>query len=69
MARMRLMVNGAPYECEGDASVPAVLAAMGANPQSVAVLVNEEVVRLEQRPEFVLHEGDRVEVLTFAGGG
>ena len=35
----------------------------------VAVVVNEAIVRPESRASHRLHEGDRVDILVFAGGG
>jgi len=35
----------------------------------MAAAVNMEIVKKEQWPEHELHEGDRVELLHFVGGG
>ncbi len=67
---MKLVVNGEPFEHRGEARLPAVLSAYGVLPAArVAVVVNDEVVPQARREETVLREGDRVEILTFAGGG
>jgi sulfur carrier protein len=67
---MKVVVNGEPFEHRGEARLPVVLEAYGVAPGArVAVVVNDEVVPQARRDETVLSEGDRVEVLTFAGGG
>ena len=42
---------------------------LGSDGKNVAVVVNETIVRPENRSSLLLHEGDRVEVIVFAGGG
>jgi thiamine biosynthesis protein ThiS len=66
---MHLTVNGEPYEFPDAPTVSAVLAAIGAEGARSAVLVGDEVVRASAWDTFVLSEGDRMEVVTFAGGG
>ncbi len=67
---MKLIVNGEAFEHRGEALLPAVLSAYGvAAGARVAVVVNDDVVPQARRDETVLREGDRIEILTFAGGG
>ncbi len=66
---MKLILNGEPFEWGGQGALPELLQAVGAAPERVAVLVNDEVVVKEARPACRLKDGDRVELLTFAGGG
>ena len=67
---MKLVVNGEPFEHRGEARLPAVLSAYGVvSSARVAVVVNDDVVPQARRDGTVLREGDRIEVLTFAGGG
>jgi thiamine biosynthesis protein ThiS len=42
---------------------------LGIEAQRVAVLLNDEAVPAPRRSLTPLHEGDRVELLTFAAGG
>jgi len=66
---MELLVNGEKMERpEGDTPA-ALLAALGADAARTAVLVNDDVVPQARRAALALHAGDRVEILTFAGGG
>jgi len=66
---MQLIVNAEPYELKEGDSLLGLLRELGANPECVAVLVNDEVVAAAARPTRKLGEGDRVEILAFAGGG
>ncbi len=67
---MRLVVNGESFEHHGDPVLPAVLSAYGVVAGArVAVVVNDDVVPQARRDKFALREGDKVEILTFAGGG
>lgn len=66
---MNLTVNGESFVLEGAEDIPALLAQMGAHADRVAVMVNDTVVAHEAWATALLAEGDRVEVLIFAGGG
>ena len=66
---MRLTVNGEGIDVDGSATIPALLSKLGVRPERVAVLVNDEVVPEAERDARTLRDGDRLEVLTFAGGG
>lgn len=67
---MKFIVNGEPFEYGGEPRLPAVLAAYGvAQGARVAIVVNDDVVPRARHDGIVLREGDRLEILTFAGGG
>ncbi len=66
---MELTVNGEAHTHKGNGSLRTLLDELGADQARVALMVNDSVVRRDKREETVLREGDRVEVLTFAGGG
>jgi sulfur carrier protein len=66
---MQLTVNGEEHEHRGDGTVSSLLEELGADRGRVALMVNAEVVARERRDGLLLREGDRIEVLTFAGGG
>jgi len=62
---MQLHVNGEKMERpDGE-----TLVALGAESGRVATMVNDDVVPAAARPTQRLMASDRVEVLTFAGGG
>ena len=66
---LRLTVNGEPYEHRGNRTLAALLNNLGIGSNPVAVLINDTVVNEKDRRRVELKTGDRVEVLTFAGGG
>lgn len=66
---MKLIVNGEPHELPEAATVDALLRDLGADPDHVAVMVNEAVLPRERRGARILEGGDRVEVVSFCGGG
>ena len=66
---MQLIVNAEPYELKQGDSLVGLLRELGANPERVAVLINDEVVAAAARQTRKLADGDRVEILAFAGGG
>ena len=66
---MIVVVNGENREVDTGTTVAALLAALGVNRQHVAVEVNEEIVPRAELGATVLAAGDRLEVVTFVGGG
>ncbi|TAN37722.1 MAG: sulfur carrier protein ThiS [Verrucomicrobia bacterium] len=66
---MQLQVNGEPMERPDGETLAALLAALGAEKGRVATMVNDDVVPAAARATHRLAAGDRIEILTFAGGG
>ena len=66
---MNLIVNGKRHEHQGAATLDALLLALGVNPAAVALMLNEQVIPRAERTGVTLKAGDRVEILTFMGGG
>ncbi len=66
---MKLLVNGEPREVREDITVSDLLQELKVATERVAVEVNLEVVRKVRHAEHRLREGDKVEVVTFVGGG
>lgn len=62
-------LNGTSHEAEEGRSLAELLDSIGSNGKSVATVVNDQIVRAPERPLHIIREGDRVEVLVFAGGG
>jgi thiamine biosynthesis protein ThiS len=56
-------------ELPGAPTVGALLDALGADRARSAVLVGDDVVRASAWDAHALAEGDRIEVVTLAGGG
>ena len=69
MPMIQITMNGQPLKIAGGSSVAELLALSGADRQQVAVVVNEQIVRPEERKARILEENDQIDVLVFAGGG
>jgi len=46
-----------------------LLLSLNLNPQTCAVLVNGEIVKKEMWENFLLKDGDYIEIVSFVGGG
>jgi len=66
---MRLILNGETIERPGPCSLEALLRELNLKAERVATVVNDDVVPSDQRAARQMQDGDRVEILTFAGGG
>lgn len=66
---MRVEVNGEPHEFDPGTTIEALLLKLAVKAPRVAVEVNAEVVRQARHALVTLHENDRVEIVTFVGGG
>jgi len=67
--RIRLWVNGEPREVREGCAVVELLELLKVTAERVAVEINGEVIRKARHAEQRLKEGDKVEVVTFVGGG
>ena len=66
---MRLVVNGENREFERDATVTSLLEKMGTPPDRVAVELNLRILDKLDYARTVLKDGDRLEIISFVGGG
>jgi sulfur carrier protein len=66
---MRVFINGEPRDVEPSLTIAALLSQMDIRTRAVAVEMNLEVIPRGQHAECVLHEGDRLEIVTLVGGG
>ena len=66
---MKLTVNGDPHECGEGLTVEGLLREKSFSFPLRVILVNQQVVRREQVPTTVLHDGDVVQVIHLIGGG
>ena len=66
---MRVTINGQADTVDQGATVADLLARLDLAPVRVAVGTNEDLVPRKTFDEAALHEGDRVEIVTFVGGG
>jgi thiamine biosynthesis protein ThiS len=65
---MNVIVNAAERQVAEDATVRSLLAAMNLRPEKVAIELNRKLLRSGQYDQ-PLKEGDRLEIVTFVGGG
>lgn len=66
---MRVTINGKPERLPEAMTVARLLDGLKLPPIRVAVEVNEDLVPRRQFAETTLKNGDRIEIVTFVGGG
>jgi len=66
---LQLIVNGQAHEIADGSTVLALLEALGLRPEHVAVERNRAIVPRRDFASVALGEGDRLEIVTFVGGG
>jgi thiamine biosynthesis protein ThiS len=66
---VRVVVNGAPKDVEGGATIATLLASLGVDARRIAVEKNREIVPRAEHATTPLADGDRVEIVTMVGGG
>lgn len=66
---LSVMVNGEAREVPAGATVADLVVALGLTDRRVAVERNHEVVPRASHAHTALADGDRLEVVTFVGGG
>ena len=69
MGGIRLLVNGESRELEKDATVSSLLEKLGSSPERVAVELNLRILDKLDYSRTVLNDGDRLEIISFVGGG
>lgn len=69
MSTIQITVNGDPRPLPAGSTVADLVAALGLQPTQVAVERNKELVRRADHASTGLLDGDRLEVVTFFGGG
>jgi len=68
-ASIDIVINGQPRPVNEGTTVAALIRELGLAGRPVAVERNREVVPRAQHASTVLAAGDRLEVVTFVGGG
>jgi thiamine biosynthesis protein ThiS len=66
---MQISVNGEERRFEGVADIAALVAQLGLDTRKVAVERNLEIVPRSLYASTPLTDGDRIEIVTFIGGG
>jgi sulfur carrier protein len=64
-----VVINGQSRTVNAGTTVAALIAELGLGDRKVAVERNREVVPRAQHATTILADGDRLEVVTFVGGG
>jgi sulfur carrier protein len=64
-----VVINGQPRTIEDGTTVSGLLVELGLGERRVAVERNREIVPRAEHATTVLAAGDRVELVTFVGGG
>lgn len=67
--RMRIQLNGDPFELPDGETVAGLLARLELVGRRVAVELNQDIVPRSQHGDTVLREGDQIEVVHAIGGG
>jgi sulfur carrier protein len=66
---MRLLLNGEERDIAGIASIADLVSALGLDARKVAVERNLEIAPRSTYADTALADGDRIEIVTFIGGG
>jgi sulfur carrier protein len=64
-----IQLNGEAHPIEEGLRLETLLERLALRPARIAVEVNQQVVRKADYPSIVLHQGDKVEIINFVGGG
>lgn len=66
---MQVTINSKVEALDGELSVADLLARRKIEPIRVAVEINEDLVPRKTFAERMIRDGDRIEIVTFVGGG
>jgi thiamine biosynthesis protein ThiS len=65
---MNLTINGETQSSSAE-TLGALVELLGMKPDRVAIELNREIVPRDQWQKTMLHDGDRLEIVHFVGGG
>lgn len=66
---VRVTINGQSERLDDGTTVAALLRELEVEPVRVAVEINTELVTRSTFESTLINEGDRIEIVTFVGGG
>jgi thiamine biosynthesis protein ThiS len=66
---IRLFVNGESREFEKGATVATLLEKLGTSPERAAIELNLQILDKHDYARTILKDGDRLEIISFVGGG
>jgi thiamine biosynthesis protein ThiS len=64
-----ITLNGEPFEINEPLSIADLLTRLAIDPRRVAIEHNLEILRRNAFADTLVHEGDRIEIVNFVGGG
>ncbi len=66
---MRLQINGDQRDFSGVSTLADLVEHLGMKGDRVAIELNLDIVPRDRWPSTTLHDGDRLEIVHFVGGG
>jgi sulfur carrier protein len=66
---MKIKLNGSEKEFDKEFTVEELITNLDLQDRRVAVLLNNEIVKKEDRPHTFIKNGDIVEIVQMVGGG
>ncbi|MBI2817875.1 MAG: sulfur carrier protein ThiS [Acidobacteria bacterium] len=66
---MEIVLNGETREVRPAITLRELLRSLGLREDRVAIELNREIVHRDRWAETQLHDGDRLEIVQFVGGG
>ena len=66
---MQITVNGKKYKIKENQNILMLLKKLGFKMSKVAVEINQDLIPRETYKSVTLKKGDKVEIVTFLGGG
>lgn len=67
MSKLEIKLNGKNKKIEKNSTLKDLLPTL--NPDTIVTEVNLEIIKKDKRKDFILKNGDCVEIITFMGGG
>lgn len=68
-ASLVITLNGEPYKVDEPLSVADLLLKLSIDARRVAVEYNYAILKRQLFADTIVHEGDRIEIVNFVGGG
>jgi len=66
---MKISINGQMIDIPDSASVKSLLDTLKLKPETVAVEINLEIIPKKEYNNYTVKEGDKVEIISYVGGG
>jgi len=66
---VNIVVNGEPRAAAAGTTIAQLLESLRLDPRTLAVELNLDVIPRGRHAECLLHDGDRLEIVTLVGGG